>query len=100
VRFKEQSRRDFLKEGACALAGPSDLLRAANAFGSEEHVTAVMPFTFHGLQGALDDLKFRLARTRLPDRETGPGWSEGVPIDKLRAGEILAEWLRLEALRV
>jgi hypothetical protein len=72
------------------LARSSDLLRAATTHGSEEHESAVTPFTFHAPQSALDDLKFRLAHTRLPDRETGPGWSEGVPVDKLR--ELVEYW--------
>ena len=57
MRFNGQSRREFLKAGACALASSSDLLRTANAHGSEGHAAAVTPFTFHAPQSALDDLE-------------------------------------------
>jgi epoxide hydrolase len=45
----------------------------------------VIPFTYHAPQSALDDLKQRLAQTRWPERETTNNWSEGVPLEKLRA---------------
>jgi epoxide hydrolase len=82
--FDGQSRRDFPKAGPCALASSSDLLRTANALRSGGGA-AVTPFTFHAPQSALDDLKFCLARTCSPDRETGLGWSQGVPLVQLRA---------------
>jgi epoxide hydrolase len=82
--FKGQSRRDFLKAGICTLASSCDLLRIANALGSEGNAAAVTPFTFHAPQIALDDLKVRLARTRTPESETGLGWSQGMPLAQLR----------------
>ena len=45
----------------------------------------IVPFTYHAPQSALDDLKQRLAQTRWPERETTNDWSEGVPLEKLRA---------------
>jgi pimeloyl-ACP methyl ester carboxylesterase len=45
----------------------------------------IVPFTYHAPQNALDDLKQRLAQTRWPERETTNDWSEGVPLEKLRA---------------
>jgi epoxide hydrolase len=45
----------------------------------------IVPFKFEAPADALDDLKRRLQRTRLPDRETVSDWSQGVPLGKLRA---------------
>jgi len=39
-------------------------------------------------QADVDDLRQRLARTRWPDRETVPDWSQGVPRD------VVVEWCR------
>lgn len=36
-------------------------------------------------QSELDDLRHRLARTRLPEAETSPGWDQGVPHARLKA---------------
>ena len=38
----------------------------------------------------LDDLRGRLARTRLPDQIEGTGWEYGFPVDELR--ELVAYW--------
>lgn len=46
------------------------------------------PFAFP--DAALADLRERLARTRWPDRETVPDWSQGVKLDRLRA--LMAYW--------
>lgn len=48
-------------------------------------MSAVRPFTLAVPQAALDDLHRRLDQTRWPERETGAGWEQGVPIDRLRA---------------
>src|SRR5439155_25297417 len=45
----------------------------------------IVPFTYHAPQNMLDHLKQRLAQTRWPERETTNDWSEGVPLEKLRA---------------
>jgi len=45
----------------------------------------VTPFTFHASQTDLDDLRLRLQHTRFPEHETVTGWSEGVPLAKLRS---------------
>lgn len=78
------SRRSLLKAGAFALAGTSGLLRAAHALAWVEGDPGVTAFTYQAPQSALDDLKSRLGRTRFPDHETCHGWSEGVPLAKLR----------------
>jgi hypothetical protein len=45
----------------------------------------ITPFAYQAPQSTLDDLKQRLAETRWPERETTNDWSEGVPLEKLRA---------------
>lgn len=85
------SRRRFLKAGATAIAGASGLLCGAGF--SREEDSEIIPFEYHAEQSALDDLKLRLGRARLPDRETVPGWAQGVPRAKVRA---LAEYWRTE----
>jgi pimeloyl-ACP methyl ester carboxylesterase len=79
------SRRNLLKAGVCALAGSSSLLRTPKALPVEQQPSTITPFTFTAPQAALEDLKLRLQHARLPDRETVPDWSQGVPLDKLRA---------------
>lgn len=76
-----QSRRDLLR---ASLAVPL----AAGLFGMPAFAQApagVSPFAYRAPQAALDDLKQRLMRTRWPERETGPGWSQGVPLARMRA---------------
>lgn len=46
---------------------------------------AILPFTLDVPQAALDDLAVRLARVRWPDRETVDDWSQGVPLERMRA---------------
>jgi epoxide hydrolase len=95
------SRRDLLKGGACALAGSSGLMRAASPLALEREEPPVTPFTFHAPQAALDDLKLRLQRARLPDHETVTDWSQGVPLAKLQAlveyWQTGYDWRRCEA---
>jgi len=76
------SRRDFLRAGIVAPAVAS-LLRASRAFGQAN--LTITPFTYRAPQSALDDLRQRLALARWPERETVSDWSQGVPLDKLRA---------------
>src|SRR5262245_35364829 len=45
----------------------------------------IKAFKYEAPQGALDDLKERLQRTRWPDRETVKDWSQGVPLAKVKA---------------
>lgn len=47
-------------------------------------------FTIAVEQAALDDLKQRLARTRLPERETVDDWDQGLPLGYAR--ELLDHW--------
>jgi len=43
------------------------------------------PFRVDVPDAALDDLRQRLARARWPEPATVPDWSQGVPVDWLRA---------------
>jgi epoxide hydrolase len=52
---------------------------------------AVAEFTLSIPAGAIDDLKTRLALTRWPDKETVGDWSQGVPLEKMKA---LADYWR------
>ncbi len=45
----------------------------------------ITPFLLSVPQEDLDDLQRRLARARWPEPETVPGWTQGVPIARLRA---------------
>jgi pimeloyl-ACP methyl ester carboxylesterase len=45
----------------------------------------IQPFTLDIPQAALEDLATRLALTRWPERETVADWSQGVPLEKMRA---------------
>jgi pimeloyl-ACP methyl ester carboxylesterase len=47
-------------------------------------------FKIHVDDSVLDDLRSRLAQTRLPDQIDGTGWEYGIPIDYLR--ELVEYW--------
>ena len=82
LQLSVSSRRDFLA-GSATSATFAGLLTGIPAFAQRDNVIA--PFAYRAPQAALDDLKQRLTRTRWPERETGPGWSQGVPLAKMRA---------------
>ncbi|HEV2269212.1 MAG TPA: epoxide hydrolase [Steroidobacteraceae bacterium] len=97
------TRRSLLKAGACALASQSCPLQmsgvpAAAAAAAEPAVTS---FRYHAPQSALDDLRLRLRRTRLPDRQTCNDWSQGIPLAQLQAlldyWQNVYDWRRCEA---
>ena len=50
----------------------------------------IEPFTVQVPEAALADLRERLRRTRWPDRETVPDWSQGVPLAVMK--ELCAYW--------
>ena len=50
----------------------------------------IEPFKVAVPPSAIDELRLRLRLTRLPSRETAPGWVQGVPLDKAVA--LLAYW--------
>ena len=51
---------------------------------------AVQPFRIAIPEADLDDLRARLARTRLPEKETPDDWSQGIPLSYVR--ELVAYW--------
>ena len=53
------------------------------------HDIKISPYRIDIPQGALDDLRDRLGRTRWPDELPGVGWDLGVPLDYLKG---LAEY--------
>lgn len=55
-------------------------------------MSAIHPFALAVPQTDLDDLRARIDRTRWPERETVDDWSQGVPLDALRA--LVAYWRR------
>ncbi|QTE30465.1 epoxide hydrolase family protein [Pengzhenrongella sicca] len=61
----------------------------------------VRPFTVAIPDSEIEDLKLRLARTRWPDPETVPDWSQGVRLDNTRSliqyWEREYDWRRFEA---
>ncbi|MFC6704607.1 epoxide hydrolase family protein [Flexivirga alba] len=61
----------------------------------------VRPFTVAIPDSEIDDLKQRLARTRWPDRETVPDWSQGVRLENARSltnyWEHEYDWRRFES---
>ena len=61
----------------------------------------ISPYRIDIAQGALDDLRDRLGRTRWPDELPGVGWDLGVPLDYLKGlAEYWAttyDWRRQEA---
>ena len=50
----------------------------------------IRPFSIDVPESQLDDLRARLAMTRLPERETPSDWSQGVPLEYVR--EIKEHW--------
>src|SRR5260221_12684854 len=94
------SRRDVLIAaaglGAVGLAASACSERKGAASKATEIVLppatdAVSNFKLSVPAGALDDLKARLAMTRWPNREAVGDWSQGVPLEKMRA---LADYCR------
>lgn len=55
-------------------------------------MSAIGSFEFHADEAQLGDLKRRLAATRWPERETVDDWSQGAPLETVRA--LCAYWAR------
>lgn len=53
-------------------------------------VDVITSFRLEIPQAEIDDLQERLARTRWPERETVPDWSQGIPLEYLQ--ELCAYW--------
>jgi len=96
------SRRKFIRTAAVT-GGAGLLLEGLEPIRAQESgknaPLLVLPaatkdlslFTVHVPQGALDDLKKRLANTRWPNKEPVTDWSQGVPLAKAQA---LADYWR------
>src|SRR5258706_13534328 len=70
--------------GGCKAPGQT------NATELPKATERIEPFKMSVPQGAIDDLKRRLAFTRWPEREAVGDWSQGVPIQKAQA--LTAYW--------
>src|SRR5215813_7374565 len=92
------SRRAMLRGIAVTAVAASGLTRVATTFANDG--PSITPFTYHAPQSALDDLKRRLTNARWPERETVSDWSQGVPLEKLRAlveyWQTAYDWRRFE----
>ncbi|WP_343728480.1 epoxide hydrolase [Duganella sp.] len=70
---------------------PSSLRRAVpQGLMLPPATTAITPFRVEAPQALLDDLKLRLSMTRWPEQETGAGWSQGVPLKRMK--EVAQHW--------
>jgi epoxide hydrolase len=88
------SRRGLLALAAggalsAAIGGPRAFAQGS-ALKLPKASDAVEPFSVSVPRSAIDDLKRRLAFTRLPERETVGDWSQGVPLEKART--LIAYW--------
>jgi hypothetical protein len=59
------SRRAVLRAGAATAIAATGVGRVGSAFAN----SAIVPFTYHAPESALDDLRQRLAQARWPERE-------------------------------
>lgn len=90
-----QIDRRFVLKGALAAFALTQIPGWAMAQGSAD------PFRYQASNDALDDLKHRLAVVRWPEQATEPGFTQGPPLDKLRAlveyWRSRYDWRRTEA---
>lgn len=86
-----RTRRDFIQLIGVTSAVGSGLISATPvlADGNPE----IIPFTYRAPQSALDDLRQRLQQARWPERATANDWSQGPPLEQLRA---LVEYWRTD----
>ena len=59
---------------------------------NRRHQTMATPFTIKIEQSAIDDLKRRLERTRLPDHISGSHWDYGTEPSYLQVKCVSARW--------
>jgi epoxide hydrolase len=98
-------RNTLVTTAAAAMAVPAAVAAQAAtattappAHGEQPGVTTapapqgaeIVPFQVHVPQSAIDDLRARLAATRLPDRETDAGWVQGAPLSRVQ--DLLGYW--------
>lgn len=73
------TRRQLLAGAVATMAAPPC------AFCAQPLDESIVPFQYHASEAAIQDLKRRLNQPRWPERETGSGWDQGVPLAALRA---------------
>ncbi len=90
-------RRSFLKMGAFASAAaladvfaPNHAVAAIRGVDLDVATEEVTQFNLHIPQTQLDALHSRLKNTIWPNKETVDGWSQGVPLAKMR--ELVDYW--------
>ncbi|WP_018860023.1 epoxide hydrolase family protein [Rhizobium sp. 42MFCr.1] len=83
-------RRRLLGAAATGIAA----LGIANVFPGRSIAStdpeAIRPFRVNVQQADLDDLRYRLAHTRLPEKETVSDFSQGVPLKTIK--QVLQHW--------
>ena len=82
------TRRAFVNAGIATSFAAIGVFGARPVFALTSD--AITPFSYRAPQSALDDLKRRLDQTRWPERETGTGWDQGVPLAALR--NLVDDW--------
>lgn len=105
------SRRMLLgAAGGLMLVGILPRIEASESTGSARQATlielpkvdeSIIPFSVNVQQSALDDLRLRLENVRWPNAETAEGWSQGVPLSKMKPlieyWRTKYDWRRFEA---
>ena len=83
-------RRRLLGAAATGIAA----LGIANVFPGRSIAStdpeAIRPFRVNVPEADLDDLRYRLAHTRLPEKETVSDFSQGVPLKTIK--QVLRHW--------
>lgn len=74
------TRREVLAGAAAAMV----VLPGCRASSAQLPHESLVPFRYRATDAALEDLMHRLDQTRWPERETGSGWDQGVPLAALR----------------
>ena len=96
-----QDRRQFIGTTAAAMAAAGTLGLFPGEAAASPTDSAIRPFHVSISEQALDDLRRRLAATRLPDRETVTDQSQGVQLatlkQLLRHWESNYDWRKVEA---
>ena len=95
----EVSRRSVVRGLVATAVMTTGLARVGHAFADAG--TALTPFRYRAPASALEDLKRRLVQTRWPEPETVADWSQGVPINRMKAlveyWRTRYDWRRCEA---
>lgn len=85
-----QDRRDLLGAAATGIAAMSLANFMPSPVAAAVADNGIRPFHVSFPEADLDDLRSRLARTRLPDQETVSDFSQGVPFKTIK--QVLEHW--------